>query len=756
MTILQKLINDFENIIKFKVGFDECYLSEVTKLVSFIVTYKIKILPYEYRMRKLISSINKKFNFDSDNINKFYTYCAIKKVIFNYHQKNVVKEGFDSIEFAKIKEILDSKKVENELIMKIRKIFSPISKDETLKYLREECKEPKRLRKDKGDRNIKNEILKSLFSSYLFHSLEEKYLHQFFYKNYDPNNYNSSYFKQLELWDPQLFNRKSSLHILKINQKFVDQFENYSELLTSLGYKISILYNEMNNYGFLSFILDPISIDGKFNEWNLISDIILFGEKHHEYSLRKIFFRSQEIQKVTEKYIPNIDIACASFELVNEGFTYRDTFTIHDELNKILKIGLIFQKNKRDETILPCPSCRSLKVQGNSYPSLGIRSWECKNPLCPDRSKYNRGKRYSFRGLVMQMAVDDESNEIPKEIVKRWKRDVVTNCNEFDLINMLIRHYSFHLDTIHLYNMEYTLSQTFGRKINYHKLYKSYKAINYVNLRFFNRYLIESNCQDKTDGIKMGDDFFSVINGNALHVLKTHPESLFDGAVTSPPYYNAKKYSQWDNIYCYLYDMFNINKQVYRVLKNGSYYLYNIFDYFDNEKSIAFSAMGKKRMILSAYMAHMFQNIGFSIVGNIIWDKGEIEGKRSFNSGNFSPYYQSPLNCWEHVFILKKSGQNSSYHEKHDLISRVFKSKPVIKMINGKNTHGHSAPFPDSIPELIIKNLKKDSIVLDPFAGSLTTGRVAERNSVRSVCIELSKEYCELGLSLREKNYSLF
>ncbi|WP_424054244.1 DNA methyltransferase, partial [Planktothrix agardhii] len=106
------------------------------------------------------------------------------------------------------------------------------------------------------------------------------------------------------------------------------------------------------------------------------------------------------------------------------------------------------------------------------------------------------------------------------------------------------------------------------------------------------------------------------------------------GAVTSPPYYNAREYSQWSNIYCYLYDMYNISKEVFRCLKHGSPYLFNIFDYFDNENIIVFSDMGKKRLILSSYISFIFRHIGFTHLGNIAWDKGEIEGNRNFNQGN--------------------------------------------------------------------------------------------------------------------------
>ena len=70
-------------------------------------------------------------------------------------------------------------------------------------------------------------------------------------------------------------------------------------------------------------------------------------------------------------------------------------------------------------------------------------------------------------------------------------------------------------------------------------------------------------------------------------------------------------------------------------------------------------------------------------------------------------------------------------------------------MVRGKNIYGHTAPFPEALPSILTSLLPKGSLILDPFAGSLTTGRVAEREGHRSVNIELSEEYCELGLEKR-------
>ena len=114
------------------------------------------------------------------------------------------------------------------------------------------------------------------------------------------------------------------------------------------------------------------------------------------------------------------------------------------------------------------------------------------------------------------------------------------------------------------------------------------------------------------------------------------------------------------------------------------------------------------------------------------------------------PFLGAGHNCWEHVIIFRKPAPGDSVLEAEDFPARLD-VHPVVKLVRGENRHGHSAPFPDAIPELLCSRLQPGARVLDPFAGSLTTGRVAERFGLDSTCVELKRDYCELGLRRREK-----
>jgi DNA modification methylase len=749
----KELVDEFFDLSGIEANLTGDYAAEVSRLLDYIATKDFR--GANERKQAFLGHVNAKFRLNAEAMASFFSVAARFRITFHYHQKKAVQHAFDSGSLTSLESVLAEKGVSNTARNALCDVFAPISADQTLEHLKRECAAPSKLRIEKGERDIAKEIGQAMFASFLWSLLPAKELHRFFDPSFREDAYEEDFWKQLHIMHPHLFSRDNALHIIRVNQQVVDSLSEPSTFKHTVSNAVAEAYSSISNYGFLAVLIEPLVLpSGRRIEWECVADIVLFGEKHRESQLDKGYFRWKKIEQATHEYITGLDTRSADFRLANEGFSYRDCFVTTNSAGNITKLLILMQKNERDETIIPCPACRSSNVQGNSYSSLGVRSWECNNALCLERSKYNRGKRYSLRALMMQEAIDDPANTVPRESVRRWVRDVVENADDAEIAEMLVRHYSMFGDHIHVFNWPEFSATNLGRRITNHSLSLNPASVPFWDGPFFRRYVVPRSlgCSRRQN---LGDDLFQVYCGDAASVLKGWDAHSFDGAVTSPPYFNAREYSQWPNIYCYLHDMFAVNAEVFRTLKPGAIYLYNIFDYFDNENSIVFSAMGQKRMILSAYTVDLFRRIGFECIGNIVWDKGDIEGKRGFNAGNFSPFYQSPFNCWEHILVFQKP--DAQYKCNLNAIahgikvkSSVFRCKPVIKMVRGSNIHGHTAPFPDELPELLVKMMQRDSVVLDPFAGSLTTGRVAARQCFKSVCIERSHDYCELGLRLRQ------
>jgi DNA modification methylase len=261
------------------------------------------------------------------------------------------------------------------------------------------------------------------------------------------------------------------------------------------------------------------------------------------------------------------------------------------------------------------------------------------------------------------------------------------------------------------------------------------------NSSFFARFVVPVAAEREISELSRGcrQDFkelYELIEGESMAVLRGFDSGVFDRAITSPPYFNARAYAQWPNLYCYLYDMYRNAQEVFRTLDEGGIYAYNIFDYFDNERVITFSDMGRKRIPLGALLAHVLEQIGFELLTVMPWDKGDIQGKRGFNGGNYSPYYQSPFNCWEHVLIMRKpitDRSNSAAQLPSAVLGSTIRVKPVFKMVRGRNTYGHTAPFPEALVDALLEGLKAGTTVLDPYAGSATTARAAARHAAHGV-----------------------
>lgn len=295
-----------------------------------------------------------------------------------------------------------------------------------------------------------------------------------------------------------------------------------------------------------------------------------------------------------------------------------------------------------------------------------------------------------------------------------------------------------------------------------------------------------------------------LLNINCLDGMKCLNDESMDLFVTSPPYFNAREYSQYSNTKEYMDIMRNIFQEAYRTLKNHKYVVLNVGDIISQIDKAKWST---KKLPLGAMFTIMMEEIGFEFIDDYIWDKGEPQSKRHIGNPPY-PFYQYPVNCYEHILIFvkhefnnkkipcpicnetivvsnscsgigiqswecknpscqtkSKSGRGKRYSErsimmnnyktKENIISNDFiktwrrdivKINPVIKINNKKeNKIGHTAPFPKEIPEMAIRYFSgKGDIVCDMFMGSGTTAIVCEELCRKWIGFEMSEEYCEI------------
>lgn len=331
--------------------------------------------------------------------------------------------------------------------------------------------------------------------------------------------------------------------------------------------------------------------------------------------------------------------------------------------------------------------------------------------------------------------------------------------------------------------------------------------------QYINRYyeFVKREYQKQYTGADsvLNQDIFSEPNrpkllwGDCLDFLQRMDSESVQLMVTSPPYYNARDYSQWETLDDYLEEMSCIIKECYRVLDNHRPFVFNVGDIFDNDNRHTKSTWGKRRIPLGAYFTAIFEEHGFQFVDDFIWDKGEVQTQRHKNGDRPYPLYQYPVNCYEHIFVFYKhrldetpypcpicgclkvngnaytkvgikswecknlacferSAANrgkrfsartqlmTGLQQEENLVSDnllqmwrrdIVKFAPVIKINSkGQNTLGHTAPFPSEIPEYAVRVFTGvNDSVLDPFAGSFTTTIESLRLGRNSIGMELNR-----------------
>ena len=700
------------------------------------------------RKNELFSLVNSRLRLNRDKQKSFVNCAAALGRYFNYREKDELARFFNSNDRASFRIWSQDKGLDGPLL----DAFDPLSPADTVAGLHAFLAGGKVNRSDARDSTLEEKqtlIQRALFGAFAFAAHKTDVMHK--YLNEDARReYHENFFDHLRAHHSGQLRRECAMIYCEVDLAGLNRLS-FSDLSDLVLTGIRDSYSRLANHCYFAVRLrDDRYCAGK--KWRLFSDIILFAEKHREVRHERGYFRPAIIQKATKDHLgETLNEEEAAFGIVNEGFFFRDCFVLsHDKeegtTDSPYDLLLLFEKNERDETPIPCPACRSTMVSGNSYPALGVRSWECRNPICPERSAYDRGNRYSLCSIIRQEAISSELDQIPREVRRRWRQDVVYGATDEEVGDMLIRHYSLHRDEVVLIGAVWPEESHLARKVRSEPFgsWCPEKGIReaFFGGAFFKRFALERSTEvinepQAQETLELG---IRIVCGDCESGLNAMNAEVFDGAVTSPPYYNAREYSRWPNIYCYLYDMYNAARAVFRALKPGSLYVYNIFDYFDNENNVVFSAMGKKRMILGAYIIYLFEKCGFEVSGNVVWFKGDIEGKRNFNHGNESPYYQLPFNCWEHCLIFRKPGENRLLPT-----TQVLKQRPVFKMVRGENRHGHTAPFPPGIPDILIDLLRPDAEVLDPYGGSMTTVCSAIRHGIKATAFELSPDYFDLG-----------
>jgi DNA modification methylase len=536
-------------------------------------------------------------------------------------------------------------------------------------------------------------------------------------------------------------NFKYSLFIFDYNQDLFIK-DNYE--INNILSIIADIYDNLENYRYFIFKLNGklFNKDKEDVTWQILYKVGIYCENFIQYDKPFFPFKQEKATSQLETFLnerfhnPNNKIIAENFySSISTGFKFEDCFVSENQET----IFISMKKIQLDETPVPCPSCFTTEQSGNSYPEVFLRSYECKNPNCPERSKSGRGKRFDEFGVYRYFKLQEDrvENRIQEELYTKWRRDVFDEKN--DIYEMLINYYAWDNEKI-CGNMISEIKNRNNRNlINYEPSNKKSYNTDFENLPICILFSEIGNLLPQNSGNRELTQNLEILNENSTEEINNIREGQVGTAITSPPYYNAREYSQWPNLVLYLIDMMRNCKGIYNVLERDGFYLYNIGDIVNTDNVYVVSNMSKKRLQLGFLSCLIFEKAGFNLVGNIIWDKGEVQSKRNSTMNHNSGYVKC-INCYEHVLIFKKGKEKK-------VLSDLKKITPVIKINSkGVNTYKHTAPYPMELVDLIKPFVKPEKYVLDPFLGSGTTLKWCKKNHVKGIGFEMNRDYFELCL----------
>jgi DNA modification methylase len=265
-----------------------------------------------------------------------------------------------------------------------------------------------------------------------------------------------------------------------------------------------------------------------------------------------------------------------------------------------------------------------------------------------------------------------------------------------------------------------------------------------------------------------------ILTGSAGTFLPRFPADSVQATITSPPYYRQKDYGRkgqigWEkSVSEYTRRVADVLKEVLRVTTPTGCCFVIVGDSF----------VGKSLQLVPHRLAIAAADAGWTVRNDLIWAKSDAAPDGAADRWRYAH---------EHVLFLTKNprgykfnadairvphspvtirrwgngqkyggakakteagpnGQRFKLGKTFHLNGNGALPRDVLEFATARSRLDHFATFPESLVErLILATTDKGDVILDPFAGTGTTGAVAVEHGRRFVGVELNPRYAVLG-----------
>ena len=237
-----------------------------------------------------------------------------------------------------------------------------------------------------------------------------------------------------------------------------------------------------------------------------------------------------------------------------------------------------------------------------------------------------------------------------------------------------------------------------------------------------------------------------LIGDNRTTLDKIHDKQI-QLIFTSPPYYNARIYSDYKSYQDYLNAMFESLKQCYRILEDGRFVLINVSPVITKRAGREFESI---RYPIHFDFHKILQVAGFYFIDEIIWIKPEyaVPNRIAGYLQTKKPLSYKPNCITESIMVYRKNSpflldKNIKMYEKSLKNDEQIDSTNCW-YISPKADKNHPAVFPSELCEKVLKYYSYEGdIVCDPFAGSGTFGKVAIKMKRTPLLCEQNVNYAD-------------
>lgn len=244
----------------------------------------------------------------------------------------------------------------------------------------------------------------------------------------------------------------------------------------------------------------------------------------------------------------------------------------------------------------------------------------------------------------------------------------------------------------------------------------------------------------------------TIAAGDARSVLAEMPPDTAQLVFTSPPYFNAKPECHESGTYSdYLNLMADIFSLCSDVLSEGRFLVVNTSPILIRRPHRNASS---RRLPVPFDLHRILDECGFDFIDDIIWRKPEGAGWHLGRGRRFAadrqPLQYKPVVTTEYVMVYRRRTDrlidwNIRHHPdqsavEESLIDDGYERTNVWDIAPASNK-AHPAVFPEALAERVIRYYSfAGDLVLDPFAGTGTTGRVAAKLGRRFMLIDNSRD----------------